>query len=102
MPRASMPALGLVVLVALLAPACATFWAESADEEVADVIREKERDFVEFRESELIRPDLSEGEGEEEADLSDVPEVVGLREALGVATSKNRNYQRERASTSPP
>jgi outer membrane protein TolC len=91
-------ALCVAVLLGFFVPACATYWTESADEEVADVMREKERDFVEFRESELIRPDLLEGEPEEEVDTSDVPETVGLREALAVATSKNRNYQREKES----
>ncbi|MHC4862239.1 MAG: hypothetical protein ACYTDY_19335, partial [Planctomycetota bacterium] len=94
---------GIALVLLLLLPGCTiAHWAESADVEVAEVIREKESDFIRFRETELIRPDLkAEGEAGEradaaDADLSDVPREVGLEEALSVATTRNRGYRSQR------
>ena len=51
--------IGLLLL--LLCPACTTaFWSDYADDSVKDVLAEKEKGFIEFRESGLMRPDLDE------------------------------------------
>jgi outer membrane protein TolC len=90
-----------VLLLAFLAPACTmSWWAEDADEDVADVIAEKRKGYDRFRESELIRPDLDPpGESEPEPeDLTEVPRVVGLTEALKVATDRSRDYRTQKES----
>ncbi len=90
------------VLLALLAlSGCtAAWWAQDADDEVADVLAEKRTDFDRFRAEGLADP--LDRTGEEEAapepDLSGVPEEVGLFDALRVATAHNRDYQSQRES----
>ncbi len=91
----------IVVLVFLL-PACAAgYWARNADEEVGEILREKGAVVEEFRRTGLLRPEQARAEPERESppeDLSGIPHVVGLEEALAIATARNRNYRSQRES----
>ena len=93
----------IIFLAGLLAPACGTaYWAESADEDAAAVLGVKESAFERFRTKGLLRPDLGDEvavtDREPDGDVSDVPNLVGLRESLQIATDRNRDYKRERES----
>jgi len=92
------PRVLMILLIPLVAACSSTYWAEDADEDVEGVIEEKSADFEKFRESGLILPGGDVPEEEEEPDLDDVPRVVGLSDALRVATARNRDYVTQRDS----
>lgn len=91
---------GLLILLIWL-PACSdSYWVEDADLAAAQVLEEKSVAFNQFRENDLIIPadtdDAKRGPTPEQ--LENVPRIVGLKEALFVATKFNRNFLSEKES----
>ena len=98
--RFTRPAILMLILLLPLAGACTSNdWAERADRDAEGIVAEKSVGFDDFRNNDLILPGEEPAEVKsEELDLSDVPETVGLGEALNVATKRNREYATQKES----
>ncbi len=90
-----------LLLLAFWLPACRdSYWVQEADLAAAEVLKEKSAEFERFREDGLIMPvgKDDEDDGPTEAELKDIPRIVGLQVALEVATRFNRTYLSEKES----